>query len=124
MVSFSWKRNLFILWIGSFLVSMAFSVSIPFMSIFLKEELGVNDHLEAWTGTIFAVAFLASAVAAPFWGSIADKYGRKPMMLRAGICLSFAYFLYYIIDNPYEMLGIRVLEGLLAGYIPSAIALT
>jgi DHA1 family multidrug resistance protein-like MFS transporter len=122
-LAFSWKRNLFILWIGTFLVSMAYSVSIPFMSIFLEDDLGVTEHLEAWTGVIFAITFLSGALIAPFWGSLADKYGRKPMMLRAGICLSLCYFLYFIVDSPYELIGARILEGLLAGYIPSAIAL-
>ncbi|CAG7646608.1 MFS transporter [Paenibacillus allorhizosphaerae] len=122
-MAYSWKRNLFFLWIGTFLVSMAYSVSIPFMSIYLQEDLGVTDHLEAWTGIIFSATFLASSLIAPFWGSIADKYGRKPMMLRAGICLSLAYFLYFVVQNPYELIAARILEGLLAGYIPSAIAL-
>lgn len=122
-MDYSWKRNLFVLWVGTFLVSMAYSVSIPFMSIFLQEDLGVNDHLEAWTGVIFASTFLASSLIAPFWGSLADKYGRKPMMLRAGICLSIAYFLYFVVQNPYELILVRIMEGLLAGYIPSAIAL-
>lgn len=122
-MAYSWKRNLVVLWIGCFLVSMAYSVSIPFMSIFLQNDLGVRDHLEVWTGAIFAVTFLASSLIAPFWGSLADKYGRKPMMLRAGICLAAAYFLYFIVRNPYELFAARMLEGLLAGYIPSAIAI-
>ncbi|PYI55604.1 MFS transporter [Paenibacillus flagellatus] len=123
MASFSWKRNLVVLWIGTFLVSMAYSVSIPFMSIFLETDIGIKSHLEAWTGVVFAVTFLSGALIAPFWGSLADKYGRKPMMLRAGICLAFCYFLYFIVDSPYELIGARILEGLLAGYIPSAVAL-
>ncbi|RKN84547.1 MFS transporter [Paenibacillus ginsengarvi] len=102
---------------------MAYSVSIPFMSIFLENDLGVTSHLEAWTGVVFALTFLSGALIAPFWGSMADKYGRKPMMLRAGICLSACYFLYYIVSGPYELIAARILEGLLAGYIPSAIAL-
>ncbi|MFD0696667.1 MFS transporter [Paenibacillus sp. GCM10027628] len=122
-MAFSWKRNLFVLWMGTFLVSMAYSVSIPFMSIFLQNDLGVDNHLEVWTGAVFAITFLASSLIAPFWGSIADKYGRKPMMLRAGICLSIAYFLYFIVQNPYELIAVRIMEGLLAGYIPSAFAL-
>lgn len=123
MVDNSWKRNLFVLWVGTFLVSMAYTVSIPFMSLFLQDDLGVQSHLELWTGVVFAITFLAAALIAPFWGSMADKYGRKPMMLRAGICLSIAYFLYFIVQNPYELILIRIMEGLLAGYIPSAIAL-
>src|SRR5690606_29085895 len=93
------------------------------MSIFLKEDLGVEHNLEAWTGTVFAVTFLASSLIAPFWGSLADKYGRKPMMLRAGLCLSGAYFLYFLVQNPYQLFAARLVEGLLAGYIPAAIAI-
>lgn len=122
-MTYSWKRNLFILWLGCFLVSMAYSISIPFMPIFLQEDLGVTEHLETWTGGVFAITFLASSLIAPFWGSMADKYGRKPMMLRAGICLSASYFMYFIVDDPYMLLVVRVVEGLLAGYIPSAIAM-
>lgn len=122
-MTYSWKRNLFILWLGCFLVSTAYSVSIPFMPIFLQEDLGVDSHLETWTGAVFAVTFLASSLIAPFWGSMADRYGRRPMMLRAGICLAASYFIYFFVQNPYMLLGARVIEGLLAGYIPSAIAL-
>lgn len=122
-MNFSWKRNLVVLWIGSFLVSMAYSVSIPFLSIFLHDQLGIESHLEIWTGFIFAITFLCSSLIAPFWGSLADKYGRRPMMLRAGICLSLAYFTYFMVQTPLQLTGARAMEGLLAGYIPSAIAL-
>jgi DHA1 family multidrug resistance protein-like MFS transporter len=122
-MSFSWKSNLLILWIGSLFVSMSFSISIPFLPIFLKDQLGVNDHLEIWSGSIFSISFLASALIAPFWGSLADKYGRKPMMIRAAASLTFIYILYYFVQNPYQLLAVRLLEGLLAGYIPSAVAL-
>jgi DHA1 family multidrug resistance protein-like MFS transporter len=122
-MSFSWKSNLIVVWIGAFFVNMSFSISIPFLPIFLKEQLGVNDHLEIWSGSIFSISFLASAFIAPFWGSLADKYGRKPMMIRAAASLTFIYILYYFVQNPYQLLAVRLLEGLLAGYIPSAVAL-
>jgi DHA1 family multidrug resistance protein-like MFS transporter len=122
-MSFSWKRNLIILWLGCFLVSMAYSVSIPFLSIFLQDQLGIKNHLETWTGFIFAITFLFSSLIAPFWGSLADKYGRKPMMLRAGICLTLAYLAYFIVQTPFQLTGVRIMEGLLAGYIPSAISI-
>ncbi|MBW7460305.1 MFS transporter, partial [Paenibacillus sepulcri] len=122
-MTFSWKRNLLVLWVGSFFVSTAYSVSIPFLPIFLHDQLGVQDHLETWTGITFAITFLAAALIAPFWGSLADRYGRKPMMIRAGICLTATYLLYFLVQNPYELIAVRILEGLLAGYIPATVAL-
>ncbi|WP_090797226.1 MFS transporter [Paenibacillus sp. GP183] len=123
LLNFSWKRNLIVLWLGCFLVSMAYSVSIPFLSIFLQDQLGIKSHLETWTGFIFAITFLFSSLIAPFWGSLADKYGRKPMMLRAGICLTLAYLAYFFVQTPFQLTGVRIIEGLLAGYIPSAISI-
>ncbi|MED1949608.1 MFS transporter [Brevibacillus centrosporus] len=122
-MSFSWKRNLVVLWIGVFFCSTAYSLSIPFLPLFMYNTLGVREHLEAWSGVSFGITFLTGAFIAPFWGSLADRYGRKMMMIRAGFCLVLIYFLYYLVTDPYVFLGVRMLEGLLAGFVPSAIAL-
>lgn len=120
---YSWKRNLIVLWIGVFFCSTAYSVSIPFIPLFLHNDLGVNSHLEMWSGFAFGITFLASALIAPFWGSLADKYGRKPMLIRSGFSLAALYFITFFIHDPYWFLLLRVFQGLLAGYVPAAIAL-
>ncbi|TBL72431.1 MFS transporter [Paenibacillus thalictri] len=120
---YSWKKNLFVLWTGVFFCSTAFSVVIPFLPIFLHDELHVENNLETWSGVSFAVTFLASALIAPYWGSLADKYGRRPMLLRSGFFLALLYFVTYFVQNPYQLLVIRLFQGMLAGYVPSAIAL-
>ncbi|MGZ0049354.1 MFS transporter [Brevibacillus gelatini] len=122
-MDFPWKRNLFVLWVGVFFCSTAYSISIPFLPIFLHTSLGVHDHLEAWSGISFGISFLASALISPYWGSLADKYGRKPMLIRSGFSLALLYFLTYFITDPYLFLVLRVFQGLLAGYVPAAIAL-
>nr|AIA13252.1 Major Facilitator Superfamily [uncultured bacterium] len=93
------------------------------MALFLNRDLGVDKHLELWSGVAFGISFLAAALISPFWGSLADKYGRKPMMLRSGFSLAFIYALTYFVTNPYELIGLRVLQGLLAGFVPASIAL-
>ncbi|GIO06719.1 MFS transporter [Brevibacillus reuszeri] len=93
------------------------------MPIFLHTTLGVNEHLEAWSGISFGITFLASALISPYWGSLADKYGRKPMLIRSGFSLALLYFLTYFITNPYLFIVLRIFQGLLAGYVPAAIAL-
>lgn len=120
---FSWKRNLIVLWIGVFFCSTAYSISIPFLSIFLSDELGVTSHLEIWSGVSFGITFLASALISPFWGSLADKYGRKPMLIRSGFSLAALYLINYFVHDPYVFLIVRVLQGLLAGFVPAAIAM-
>lgn len=122
-MDFSWKRNLFVLWTGVFFCSTAYTISIPFIPLFLSTELGITNHLEAWSGISFGITFLASALIAPFWGSLSDKYGRKPMLIRSGFSLAVMYFLTYFIHDPYLFLVLRIFQGLLAGYVPAAIAL-
>ena len=121
--SFLWKRNLLVLWTGVFFCSTAYSLSIPFIPIFLHNELGVTSHLTLWSGFAFGITFLASALISPYWGSLSDKYGRRPMLIRSGFSLAALYMLTYFVHDPYVFLALRVGQGLLAGYVPAAIAL-
>ncbi|MGP7817317.1 MFS transporter [Niallia sp. 01092] len=118
----NWKRNLWILWIGSFFTAASFFMVIPFLPIFLL-EINVHQHTEMWSGLIFSSAFFAGAISSPFWGRIADKYGRKPMIIRAGFALFIIYILVAFVTNPYQLLALRIMQGLLSGFIPGAIAL-
>lgn len=95
---------------------------IPFLPLFLL-QIGVHTHVEMWAGMLFSASFFAGAIASPYWGSVADKYGRKPMIVRAGFALFVTYTLTAFVTNPYELLVLRILQGLLSGYIPGAIAL-
>ncbi|OAB34337.1 MFS transporter [Paenibacillus macquariensis subsp. defensor] len=122
-MSYSWKRNLVVLWLGVFFCSTAYSISIPFLPIFLNTELGVETNIEIWSGLAFGITFLASALISPFWGSLADKYGRKPMLIRSGFSLAALYLLNYFVTDPYWFLVVRILQGLLAGFVPAAIAM-
>jgi MFS transporter, DHA1 family, multidrug resistance protein len=117
-----WKINLWVLWIGVFFTAASFSMVIPFLPIFLL-EIGVHHHTEMWSGLIFSSAFFAGAIATPFWGNLADKYGRKPMIVRAGFALFVIYTLMAFVTSPGQILALRILQGLLSGFIPGAIAL-
>jgi MFS family permease len=117
-----WKRNLLVLWIGVFFTSASFSMVIPFLPLFLI-KIGVHQHTEMWSGLLFSAAFFAGAISAPFWGRVADQYGRKPMIIRAGFVLFIIYTLMAFVTNPYQILVLRILQGLLSGFIPGSIAL-
>lgn len=117
-----WRKNLLVLWFGCFITSASFSMVIPFLPLFLL-QIGVKDNVEMWSGLLFSAAFLAGAISSPFWGSLADKYGRKPMIVRAGLVLFFVYLLTAFVTSPYQLLALRITQGLLSGFIPGSIAL-
>ncbi|MDF2720828.1 MAG: transporter [Paenibacillus sp.] len=118
-----WKRNLVLMWIGVFLCGMSYSISVPFLSLFIVNDLGVETHVELWAGIAFGITFLAAALISPYWGSLSDKYGRRPMLIRSALSLSVVYVLSGLVRNPYELIAVRILTGLMSGYVPSAIAL-
>jgi MFS transporter, DHA1 family, multidrug resistance protein len=117
-----WKRNLWVLWVGAFFTAASFTMVIPFLPLFLL-QIGVHENVEIWSGLLFSAAFLAGAIASPFWGALGDKVGRKPMIIRAGFFLFLIYTLTAFVTNPYELLILRIMQGLLTGFIPGTIAL-
>ncbi|MGE5674979.1 MAG: MFS transporter [Mycobacterium leprae] len=116
------SRNLVILWIGVFMAACSFSLVMPFLPQFI-EQLGVTGDIYTWSGWTYAITFVASAIMAPIWGNLADRYGRKPMIIRSGVSIGAIYLTMSIVTNPYQLFGLRMLNGALSGFIPSAIAL-
>ncbi len=117
-----WQRNLFVLWVGVFLTSASYSMVVPFLPLFLL-QIGVHRGIDIWSGVLFSSTFLASALISPWWGSIADRYGRRPMLLRSGFALFVAYALTALVQTPVQLLVLRTVQGLLSGYVPNAITL-
>lgn len=120
----TWKLNLFAAWLGCFFTGMAMSQILPFLPLYI-EHLGVSDHtaLNLWSGLVFSSAFLVSAIVAPLWGSLADRKGRKLMLLRAALGMSLIMGLQGMATNVWQLFMLRALMGLTSGYIPNAMAL-
>lgn len=96
---------------------------MPFMPVFLGDDLGVTVGVTVWAGVLGAVNSGFSALSAPLWGALGDRWGRKAMMVRAGIFLGASYVLMSLVRTPVELLGVRIMIGALTGFIPTATAL-
>ena len=120
----TWKLNLISVWLGCFFTGMAMSQILPFLPLYI-EQLGVTDHasLSLWSGLVFSGTFLVSAVVAPLWGSLADRKGRKLMLLRAALGMAIVMVLQGFATNVWQLFILRTLMGLTSGYIPNAMAL-
>jgi len=117
-----WKKNLIILWVGCVIGGIAFSLVSPFLPMLLQ-EVGAKTNIEFLSGLAFSATFITSAMIGPVWGTLADKYGRKQQILRAGFGIAFVYIAMSFSTNPYHVILSRLLLGLFNGFIPSAIAM-
>ena len=120
----SWKVNLFSVWFGCFFTGLAISQILPFLPLYVS-QLGVTSHeaLSMWSGLTFSVTFLVSAIVSPMWGSLADRKGRKLMLLRASLGMAIAILLQAFATNVWQLFFLRAVMGLTSGYIPNAMAL-
>ncbi|EFR43497.1 multi-drug resistance efflux pump [Streptococcus pseudoporcinus] len=110
-------------WLGTFFTGASFSLVMPFMALFV-EDLGVaKNQVEWYAGLAVAISALASAVFAPLWGRLADRYGRKPMMVRASLMMTFTMGGLAFIPNVQWLILLRLLNGIFAGYVPNSTAL-
>ena len=117
-----WQKNLYVLWFGTLIAAISFSFVSPFLPVFL-EEMDVGDKLEAWSSALFSAAFLSSCLLSPVWGSLADRFGRKVMIIRAGIGMGVINVCTAFATTPAQLLVLRLLNGVVSGFIPSSVAL-
>jgi MFS transporter, DHA1 family, multidrug resistance protein len=120
-----WRKNLAALWIGVFLAVAGMSFTSPFLPLFLNRELGVTSNREVaiWTGVAQAALGAGLLIASPIWGLVADRYGRKLMLLRAMFFGAFAVGLVGFARTPLDVTLLRFLYGAAAGTYPVAIAI-
>ncbi|ESF20824.1 efflux pump [Salmonella enterica subsp. enterica serovar Tennessee str. TXSC_TXSC08-21] len=76
-----------------------------------------------WSGLTFSITFLISAIVSPMWGSLADRKGRKLMLLRASLGMAIAILLQAFATHVWQLFLLRGIMGLTSGYIPNAMAL-
>ncbi|HEX3992476.1 MAG TPA: MFS transporter [Acetobacteraceae bacterium] len=112
-----WQRNLWVCVFGSLTTIIAMTLLLPFLPLYV-EQLGVTDHaaIVQWSGVAYGATFLTAALTAPLWGRLGDQYGRKLMLIRASLGMAVAMSLIGLSQNVYELVGLRLLTGLLGGY--------
>ena len=119
-----WQRNQYAVVASVALAFCAFELSNPFIPLYIR-QLGVSDVNDAafWAGMVSGITPLLAALMGPIWGVVADKYGRKSMVLRALVCIGIAQFLTAFVPNVYWLLGLRIVMGMFAGFTSMSMAL-
>ncbi|MCU4664664.1 MFS transporter [Leuconostoc mesenteroides] len=117
-------RNFKIAWIGTFMVGMAFSEAMPFLALYIMQISHFNQaQVSFYAGISYAASYLVVILVSPIWGKIADQHGRKPMLLRTAAGMGIVIILLSCVTNIWQIIILRLCQGLFDGYTPSVIAL-
>lgn len=120
----NWKVVLAIMTCNVVLMSASYTMLIPFLPLYLRDELGASpDSLNLWTGAIFAISFAVCAVMAPIWGKMSDSKGKKLMLIRSSSLIALTYFCGALVQSPLQLFFVRILQGFAAGLWPASLAL-
>src|SRR6202008_4887990 len=119
-----WRRNLVICVFGSFTTIVAMTLLLPFLPLYV-EQPGLTNHaaIPQWSRAAYGAAFFSAALTAPLWGRLADRYGRKLMLIRASLGMAVAMSLIGMAHSVWELVGLRLLTGLLGGYASGSMVL-
>ncbi len=121
LLSRYWKRNLVFVWLSQFLAIMGFTFAIPFAPYFIQ-ELGVTDQrdLNLWVALFSGALPLTMAVFSPIWGALADRYGRRIMLLRSYIGGTILVLLMARAQSVEMLIVLRLAQGILTGSMTAA----
>ena len=119
-----WERNLIVCWFGTFVTALGMSQIAPILPLYIR-QLGIQEisAIEQISGIAFGITFLVSAIFSPIWGYAADKFGRKPMLLRASLGMAIVIGSMGLAQNVYQLIGLRLLQGVITGYTTACITL-
>jgi DHA1 family multidrug resistance protein-like MFS transporter len=113
----NWRRNLGALVAAVFIGFTGFTVVMPFLPIYIQ-QMGETDvgRIAVWTGVALGVTPAMTALLAPAWGRLADRYGRKFMVLRSLAAFVVLMAAMGFATAPWHLVALRVVQGLFAGY--------
>ena len=119
-----WQLTMWTMVAVQVIMTLSFTFLSPVMPLFLP-HLGVSTEAEIdlWSGALSAVTSFIAALAAPTWGRMSDRYGRKIMVLRSAFAIGVLTILMALAQNVWHMLGLRILMGAGAGFSAASVVL-
>ena len=119
-----WKKNLYTVFFAEIAAITGMAFVVPFLPFYIR-ELGITDTnlVAQWSGWLMGAPALVMVIVSPLWGFLADRVGRKPMVERALFGSSIVIFLMVWVGNVYQLLFLRLLQGLLTGTVAASTSL-
>jgi MFS transporter, DHA1 family, multidrug resistance protein len=115
---------LYVMFFVNLITAVGFSSIFPFLPLYVQ-ALGATSGLsvEFLAGMVFSGQAFTMMLASPVWGTLADRYGRKVMVVRSTFGGAFILLLMAFVRSAEELVLLRSIQGLITGTIPAANAL-
>ncbi|MDP6507580.1 MAG: MFS transporter, partial [Chloroflexota bacterium] len=107
-----WRRNVWVLTFTGFVTFVGIGFMYPLIPLYLQ-EIGINDaqDVRLWAGAIGTGQGISFALSAPLWGILADRVGRKPMVVRAMVVSGFGVASVSLMRDPWLILLVVTLRA-------------
>jgi MFS transporter, DHA1 family, multidrug resistance protein len=119
-----WRRNVWALTLTVFISFVGFQFFSPFLPLYIR-ELGVTDpaKIALWSGLQAAVTPAMSGILSPVFGRLADRFGRKLMLIRSLVGFVVIVAAMGLVTSVQQLFLARVIMGFFAGFTPMVMAL-
>lgn len=123
-LSSNWQRTLWIIFFAQMMTAVGFSSINPFLPLYVK-DLGSSTNLsiELLAGLVYSAQAFTMMIAAPIWGSIADRYGRKIMVERSMFGGAVILLLMAFVSSAEQLILLRAIQGVITGTVAASSAL-
>jgi MFS family permease len=112
-----WLRNQIAVTTVAFVGFTGYTLVMPFLSLYVR-ELGVRDDAEValWTGLALGATPAITALCAPFWGRVGDRFGNKILVQRSLLSFIFVMVAMAYVTRAWQLVALRAVQGIVAGY--------
>jgi MFS family permease len=115
-------RNLAVLWLGQFASIAGLTVIVPFLPFYVETLGAAGPSRQLWTGIALLAPAVTQALAAPLWGRLGDRCGRKWMVVRALLGIGVSVLLMGLARSPLQFVTCRLAQGVFGGVVDAAAA--
>lgn len=117
----SWKKNLFFVWLSQMLSLAGFGICMPFIPLLMRDVLRVEESMRGVYVSCYTFSGLFSlCIANALWGMLADRVGRKIMLLRASFGAAICYPLLCLAPDVHCLIALRFICSFFSGTVNPA----
>lgn len=110
-----WRLMCALFVLTGFVESLAFGHFTAFTPLYLQSMGVPAAAVPGWTGFLGIIGFVIGLPLLPFWGAFAERFGRKPVIVRSALVEAVLFLVAALARSPFELAVARFLSGFVLG---------